>query len=93
MLVRFSNADGCSTCTQTIDFNKLRAIWLSRNSLKSIGEENRDDNYFVSLSFDGGDTYLAKENMTLLEATSYRNTLEGYWGSYNIINSTSICEA
>lgn len=72
MLVRFSNANGCPTCTQTIDFNKLRAIGM----LKAI-----DDSYYVRLSFDSGDTYMCKSNMTLADAISYRNTLEGYWQS------------
>ena len=84
MLVRFSNADGCSTCTQTIDFAKLRAIGMLK-----AGESY--NSYFVRLSFDGGNTYLAKQNMTLEEAISYRNTLESYWLSpYDTRDANSV---
>ena len=83
MLVRFSNADGCPTCSQTVDFNKLRAIGM----LKATASDN---SYFVRLSFDNGDTYLAKQNMTLTEAVNYRNILEGYWSPYsNTLGETS----
>jgi hypothetical protein len=70
MLVRFSNVDGCANCTQTIDFSKLRAIGMLKNA---------NDTYYVRLSFENGDTFLAKDGMSLADAISYRNTLEGYW--------------
>ena len=91
MLVRFSNADGCPTCTQTIDFNKVRAICMFTTSMT---RENAEENsYFVRLSFDDGRTYLAKENMILAEAINYRNKLEGYWMPYNTLDSNPLVEA
>ncbi len=83
MLVRFSNVDGCVTCTQTIDFSKLRAIGMLKDSNVS-----GDSNYYVRLSFENGDTFLAKSNMSLFEATDYRNTLEGYWLSSATLSAT-----
>lgn len=72
MLVRFSNANGCSTCTQTVDFCKIRAIGM-------LMAEN--GTYFVRISFDNGDLYTARKGLTLAEATAYRNLLEGYWSN------------
>lgn len=68
MLVRFTGI-GCTTCTQTIDFDKIRAIGMLKNT----------DSYYVRLSFENGNTLTTKSNMTLSQAISYRNTLEGYW--------------
>ena len=38
-----------------------------------------DGTYFVRLSFDAGNTYMAKQGMSLADAIAYRNMLEGYW--------------
>ena len=84
MLVRFTGTDGCATCTQTIDFLKLRAIGM----LKS--EPTNESSYFVRLSFDNGDQFMAKQNMTLAQAVAYRNLLEGYWLSHNTTSVTSV---
>lgn len=77
MLVRFKNAGGCPTCTQTVDFNTLRAIGML------LADASDNSSYFVRISFMNGDTYLAKQGMTLNQATDYRNLLEGYWGNYS----------
>ena len=75
MLVRFSNAGGCSTCTNTIDTSKWRALGM----FKAL--EDDDNSYYVRLSLDNGDTYTAKKNMNLSDAINYRNLLENYWYS------------
>lgn len=75
MLVRFTDVDGCSTCTQTINFVKLRAIGMLK------GQPTNESSYYVRLVFDNGDHFLARENMTLAQAIAYRNTLENYWMS------------
>lgn len=85
MLVRFPNADGCVTCTQTIDFNKLRAIGMLKN-------DDSDNSYYVRLSFEDSDTFVAKKGMTLAQATEYRNTLEGYWLSSNKTPASSFSD-
>lgn len=73
MLVRFHNVKDCPSCTQTIDFDKLRAISMLLNSSTNT--------YFVRLSFENGDTVTANDNMTLTDAMAYRNLLEGYWSN------------
>jgi hypothetical protein len=72
-LVRFKNAEGCATCTQTVNFATLRAIGMLK------ANDADDNSYFVRISFANGDTYLARDNMSLSQATDYRNLLESYW--------------
>ena len=72
-LVRFKNAEGCATCTQTVNFATLRAIGMLK------ANEVDDNSYFVRISFANGDTYLARENLSLAQAIDYRNLLESYW--------------
>ena len=71
MLVRFHNVKDCASCTQTIDFDTLRAISMLLNSSTNT--------YFVRLSFENGDTVTTKDNMSLSDAIAYRNLLESYW--------------
>ncbi len=75
MLVRFSNANGCPTCTQTVDFAKIRAIGMLK------ADAANENSYYVRISFDNGDIYMARKNLTLAQATDYRNLLESYWYS------------
>lgn len=81
-LVRFKNAGGCASCTQTVNFATLRAIGM----LKANAAD--DNSYFVRISFLNGDTYLARENLSLSQATDYRNLLESYWFGVDGTNST-----
>lgn len=81
-LVRFKNAGGCATCTQTVNFATLRAIGM----FKAVDAD--ENSYFVRISFLNGDTYLARENMSHSQAVDYRNLLEGYWFGVDGTNNT-----
>lgn len=84
MLVRFVNIQGCTVCTQTIDFSKLRSIGLLNDTV-DVGK------YLIRLSFDNGDTLVVYSNKTYEQAVALRSTLESYWLYDN--NATSITVA
>jgi hypothetical protein len=71
MLVRFSNIYGCTDCTQTIDFDQIRAIGML--------QEEGATTYYVRLTFINGENFTCKKGMSLSHAISYRNALEAYW--------------
>ncbi len=83
MLVRFNNIDNCLLCTQTVDFNKLRAIGLLNSNNGSL------ESYFIRLSFDGGGTLVVKTDLAYNDAVAYRNMLEGYW-LHSATHSTTV---
>ncbi len=78
MLVRFSNPEDYTTTT--IDTQKWRAISMLQYT------EDDANSYYVRLSFDNGETFTARKNMSLSEAINYRNLLEGYWYNGSILN-------
>jgi hypothetical protein len=84
MLVRFTGINGCVTCTQTIDFSKIRAIGML------MATATDPNSYYVRLTFENGENFLCKENMSLTQAVSYRTTLEGYWLSPHGTGTTSV---
>jgi hypothetical protein len=85
MLVRFHDIKDCASCTQTIDFDTLRAISMLLNSSTNT--------YFVRLSFKNGDTVTVKDNMNLSDAITYRNELEGYWLSSESTFTSTVIDA
>lgn len=69
MLIRFHNYDDPTTTT-TVKISKLRAISLLTSL--SLG-------YYVRLSFDNGQTVIARAHLDYEEACKYRDYLEQLW--------------